>query len=145
MASHRETSRRALDAYTTGDLTGLEDAYTADHVIHDTQNPFAAQLHGIDALRAQVEMYRAAFPDLVMTTDAQYEDGDVVVSRWTATGTQTGDLPILPATGRHATVTGMLIDRFEGDRIAETWSNWDTPGMLQQLGAIPAPQSAAAS
>jgi predicted ester cyclase len=80
---------------------------------------------------------------MVMTVDAQYEDGDVVVSRWTARGTQTGDLPMLPATGRSATVTGMLVERYEGDRIAETWSNWDTLGMLQQLGAIPAAEPAA--
>ena len=143
MASHRETSRRAFDAYTTGDLGGLEDAFTADHVVHDTQNPFAAQQHGIDVLREQVEMYRAAFPDLVMTVDAQYEDGDVVVNRWTATGTQTGDLPVLPATGRRATVTGILIDRYEGERVAETWSSWDALGMLQQLGAVPVPEAAA--
>ena len=25
-----------------------------------------------------------------------------------------------------------------GDRIAESWSSWDTLGMLQQLGAVPA-------
>jgi steroid delta-isomerase-like uncharacterized protein len=138
MASHRETSRRAFDAYTTGDVSGLEDAFTADHVVHDPQNPFAATQHGFDVLRGQVGMYRAAFPDLLMTVDAQYEDGDVVISRWTAKGTHTGDLPMLPASGRTATVTGIVIDRFEGDRIAETWSSWDTLGMLQQLGAIPA-------
>ena len=143
MASHRETSRRMLDAYTTGDLSGLEDAFAADHVVHDAQNPFAAHQHGIDVLRGQVEMYRAAFPDLVMTVDAQYEDGDVVINRWTAVGTQSGDLPVLPATGRRATVTGILIDRYEGERIAESWSNWDTLGMLQQLGAVPVPEAAA--
>jgi predicted ester cyclase len=142
MASHRDTSRRAFDAYTTGDLSGLEDAFTADHRVHDTQNPFAAQ-HGIDVLRGQVELYRTAFPDLVMTVDEQYEDGDVVITRWTATGTQTGDLPVLPATGRHATVTGILIDRYEGEQVAETWGSWDTLGMLQQLGAVPVPEAAA--
>jgi predicted ester cyclase len=138
MADHREISRRALDAYTTGDFAGLEDAYTAGHVIHDEQNPFAAEQHGLDVLRAMVTLYREAFPDLVMTTDAQYEDGDVVVNRWTAAGTQTGDLPFLPATGRSVKTKGILIDRYEGDRIAESWSSWDTLGMLQQLGAVPA-------
>lgn len=144
MASHREISRRAFDAYTTGDTSGLENAFTVDHVVHDAQNPFAASQHGLEVLRGQVGMYRAAFPDLVMTVDAQYEDGDVVISRWTATGTQTGDLPTLPATGRRTTVSGILIDRYEGEQVAETWSSWDTLGMLQQLGAIPAPEAAAA-
>jgi predicted ester cyclase len=30
----------------------------------------------------------------------------------------------------------MVIDRIEGDRIAESWGNWDMLGMLQQLGAV---------
>ena len=145
MADHREISRRALEAFTTGDVDALEGAYAADCVVHDTQNAFAADQRGLDVLRSQVTTYRSAFPDLIMTVDAQYEDGDVVINRWTATGTHTGDLPMLPATGRTATVTGILIDRFQGDQIAETWSNWDTLGMLQQLGAIPAATESAPS
>lgn len=141
MADHRETCRRALEAYNTGDLAGLEDAFTADHVLHDPHNAFASEMHGVDILRGQIDLYRGGFADLVMTVDAQYEDDDVVVNRWTATGTHTGDL-MVPATGRRATVSGILIDRFEGDRIAETWSNWDALGLLQQLGAIPSPEAA---
>jgi predicted ester cyclase len=34
-------------------------------------------------------------------------------------------------------VTGITIDRIEGSRIAESWTNWDTLGLMQQLGAIP--------
>lgn len=144
MADHRQMSHRALEAFTTGDLDALEGVFTADCVVHDAQNPFAAEQRGLDVLRAQVAMYRAGFPDLVMTVDAQYEDGDAVINRWTATGTHTGDLPMLPASGRTATVTGILIDRFEGDQIAESWTSWDTLGMLQQLGAIPAAAPASA-
>jgi steroid delta-isomerase-like uncharacterized protein len=145
MADHRQMSRRALEAFTTGDLDALEGVFTADCVVHDTQNPFAADQRGLDVLRGQVAMYRGGFPDLVMSLAAQYEDGDVVITRWTATGTHTGDLPMLPASGRTATVTGVLIDRFEGDQIAETWSSWDALGMLQQLGAIPAAEPAPAA
>jgi predicted ester cyclase len=52
---------------------------------------------------------------------------------------------MLPATGQHVTVTGILIDRFEGDQIVETWSNWDTLGMLRQLGAVPTAETAPAA
>ena len=136
MTDHRELARRTLEAFGTGDVDALGDAFTAAHVTHDRQNPFT-ELPPLERLRGQVELYRRAFPDLVMSVDAQYEDGDVVVSRWTATGTQTGDLPGLPATGRGATVAGVQIDRFEGDRMAEGWGSWDALGMLQQLGAVP--------
>jgi steroid delta-isomerase-like uncharacterized protein len=145
MADHRETSRRALEAFNTGEFDSLQGVYTEDCVVHDSQNAFAAEQRGLDVLRGQVSMFRAASPDLVMTIDAQYEDGDTVISRWTATATQTGDLPMLPASGRTATVTGILIDRYEGDQIAEVWSNWDTLGMLQQLGAIPTSDPAPAA
>jgi len=145
MADHRETSRRALEAFNTGEFDSLEGVYTADCAVHDTQNAFAAQERGLDVLRGQVSMFRAASPDLTMTIDAQYQDGNVVINRWTSTATQTGDLPMLPATGRTATVTGILIDRYEGDQIAEVWSNWDTLGMLQQLGALPSSHPAPAA
>ena len=44
----------------------------------------------------------------------------------------------MPATGKQATVTGITIDRIVDGRIAESWTNWDTLGMLQQLGVVPA-------
>ena len=44
----------------------------------------------------------------------------------------------IPATGKQATVTGITIDRIADGRIAESRTNWDTLGLLQQIGAIPA-------
>ena len=48
----------------------------------------------------------------------------------------------MPATGKQATVTGITIDRIADGRIAESWDNWDTLGLMQQLGAIPTPAMA---
>ena len=47
-----------------------------------------------------------------------------------------------PATHKRTTVGGLALDRIEGGKIAETWTYWDTLGMLEQLGAIPAPEAA---
>ena len=63
------------------------------------------------------------------------------VIRWVARGTQQGQLLGLAATGKQMEITGMSIVRISGQRIAEHWVNWDTLGMLQQLGAISAPGS----
>jgi predicted ester cyclase len=41
-------------------------------------------------------------------------------------------------TRRTVKVTGLTLFRIHGNRIAEAWSNWDTLGMLQQLGVVPA-------
>ena len=88
-------------------------------------------------------MYRQAFPDLRMTVEAMFADGDCVITRWTAVGANTGEIPGMPATGKQSTVTGVTIDRIEDGKIVESWTNWDTLGMLQQLGIAPGQEAAA--
>ena len=93
---------------------------------------------GIDAAKASIAGYRDAFPDLKVTIEDQIAEGDRVVTRWKAKGTQQGELMGMPATGKQATVTGITIDLIKSGRITESRTNWDTLGLLQQLGAIPA-------
>ena len=139
MADHRKISRHALEGFTTGTLDTYDELIAADFVDHDPQNPFAARLHGPQLMRSAVVLYRWAFPDLVLTVEEQYEDGDVVISCFEATGTQTRGLPGLPPAGRQMAIGGVQIDRFDGDKIAEGWRYWDTLGVLQQFGAVPTP------
>ena len=62
---------------------------------------------------------------------------------WTGTGTHQGDLLGMAPTQKPATVIGIWIHRLAGGTIVESWNVWDTLGMLQQLGVIPAPGQAA--
>jgi steroid delta-isomerase-like uncharacterized protein len=84
-----------------------------------------------------VGMYRTAFPDVRMTIEDMTAEGDRVVVRWTARGTQTGVFMEIPATGKPTKVTGMFANRLAGGKIVEGWGNFDALGMLQQLGVIP--------
>ncbi len=43
----------------------------------------------------------------------------------------------IPPTGKHVTVTGITLTRFADGKEVESWFNYDTLGMLQQLGVIP--------
>jgi predicted ester cyclase len=65
-----------------------------------------------------------------------------VASRWTARGTHRGELMGIAPTGKQVTVTGINIERIANGKLVEGWSNYDTLGMLQQLGVIPAPGQA---
>lgn len=58
-------------------------------------------------------------------------------ARWTMGGTSRGEFRGLPATGKTFVMTGMTIDKWEGERIVEEWTNYDLLGGLQQLGIIP--------
>ena len=39
-----------------------------------------------------------------------------------------------PATNRSANVSGVTVDRFQNGKIVESWVNWDSAGLMQQLG-----------
>jgi len=69
---------------------------------------------------------------------------DMVVTRWTVTGTHTGNLGAIPATGRRVSVTGISCGRVENGKMVEAWTNWDTLGMMQQLGVLSAAAQQAA-
>lgn len=91
------------------------------------------------------EMYakvmETAFPDLDRQIEDMVAEGDRVVVRWTAKGTHLGDFNGIPPTGNFATSSGITIFRVAEGRIVEEWSESDTLGLLQQVGAIPAPSN----
>ena len=84
-----------------------------------------------------IQGYLTAFPDLRMTVEQQIVEGNLIVNRWRATGTHDGPLEDIEPTGKSINMTGTLVSRFEGTKIAEEWENFDELGMLQQIGAIP--------
>ncbi len=83
-------------------------------------------------------MYFPALPDLHYTIDDLVVGADLIASRYTATATHQGELMGIPPTGKQATWTGIIIHRFADGKIVEEWIEWDTMGMMQQLGVIPA-------
>jgi steroid delta-isomerase-like uncharacterized protein len=136
-ATNKALSKRLLDeAFNAGNLGVLDEILADGFVNYDAALPEPTT--GIEAAKASVAGYRDAFPDLKITIEEQIAEGDAVATRWNARGTHQGDLMGIPATGKQATVTGITIDRIADGRIAESRTNWDTLGLLQQIGAIPA-------
>jgi steroid delta-isomerase-like uncharacterized protein len=135
--SNKALSRRLLEeAFNDGNLDVIDELVATDFVNHDAALP--EPMIGPDAAKATIDGYRSAFPDLRLTIEEQIADDHGVATRWSARGTHQGDLMGMAPTGKEATVTGITIDRIVDGRIAESWTNWDTLGMLQQLGVVPA-------
>jgi predicted ester cyclase len=78
-----------------------------------------------------------AFPDAQFTIDDMVAEGDRVATKKTFTGTHTGDLGDIAATGNRVTVQYVDIMRVRDGRIVEHWLSMDQLSLLQQLGAIP--------
>ena len=120
----------------------LLDAILAEDVVHHAATfPDAS---GPEAVKAVHEALLTGFPDLLHTLEAVISDGDLVVTRWVARGTHRGEFQGIAPTGKQVTYTGTNIYRIECGRIAESWSEADGLGRLQQLGALPAGATPAA-
>jgi SnoaL-like polyketide cyclase len=78
-----------------------------------------------------------AFPDVQWTVDEQIAEGDKVVSRFHWTGTHAGNFAGIPATGKHVTVKGVVIDRVIDGLLVDSRILEDDLGMLSQLGVMP--------
>jgi steroid delta-isomerase-like uncharacterized protein len=124
-------------AWNQGDTSSADSLYSPDYVLYDPALP--TPVRGIEGIKGFVASYRAALPDIHYTIEDMVAEGDQVAWRWTVRATQRGTLMDIPPTGRQATVTGIIITRFANGKWAEDRLNWDTLGMLQQLGVIPAP------
>jgi steroid delta-isomerase-like uncharacterized protein len=134
--SNKALSRRLLEeAFNAGNIDVIDELVTTDFVNHDAALP--EPLIGPDAAKSSIRGYRTGFPDLRITVEEQIADDMGVATRWSAKGTHEGELMGMAPTGKQATVTGITIDRIVDGRIAESWTNWDTLGMLQQLGVVP--------
>ena len=139
---NKAAARRFFEAWESGDLDALDDVVAADAVDHDPYNPNGGD--GLEGFKRTIAMYREAFPDVRFTVEDQIADGDKVVTRWIARGTHRGELMGFAPTGTESELTGIGIDRFEDGKIVEAWGNWDTLAMMQNIGAIPQPETAQA-
>ena len=136
-ADTKAIARRLLEeAFNSGNLAVVDELVAPEFVNYDAALPEPTR--GIEAAKSSIGGYRDAFPDLRMTVEQQIAEGEYVTTRWTGRGTHEGDLFGMSATGKQATVTGITIDRIVDGRIVESRTNWDTLGLMQQLGVVPA-------
>jgi len=98
--------------------------------------PAVGELRGNEH-RHFIESLFAAFPDAHWNLEDQLAEGDKVVSRWTFVGTHLGTFMGIAPTETRVVSGGICIDRIIEGKIVEEWEEWDTLGLMQQLGIVP--------
>jgi len=91
---------------------------------------------GRESFRAQWKNWLIGFPDIHFEVKEIIAEGNSVTSRWTLTGTNTGEFRGKPATGKRVEVDGVSIDRIENGQVASGFDAWDEFGFLKQLGWV---------
>jgi predicted ester cyclase len=84
-------------------------------------------------------MFYVGFPDIYHTIDETFADGDKVALRFTLRGTHKGSFLGAPPTDKAISVTANIILHFADGKVVELYGEFDSLGLMQQLGAIQSP------
>jgi steroid delta-isomerase-like uncharacterized protein len=128
--------RRFFEEFCNGRREDVADEIVAaDYVSHGPQAPPA---EGPGGVKSRVSVYQDSL-DGHWDVHEIFSAGDRVVARWTGSGTHLGELMGIAPTGKPISVEAISVFRIADGKIAEEWTVWDALGLLQQVGAVPAP------
>jgi steroid delta-isomerase-like uncharacterized protein len=124
-----------LDLIQAGKLDQAAAILTPDVVVHANGQEF----RGRETALQLAQGLRAAIPDSRFTHDDVLVAGERVAIRWTNEGTHLGPYFGVPASGKRVRFEGLDLVHLHNGQIAEIWIAYDNYGVLQQMGALPAP------
>ena len=132
LATYADTINRAWNSH---DIEKVLNFYSSEYVGEDVGQ--ASLLHGHEGLRAMLEMYWRAFPDLQFAVmEAVVQDSRVAIV-WVAEGTHQGTIMNIPPTGHRVEVRGVSIINVKDGRVVSGQHIWDLAGMLRHMGLLP--------
>ena len=137
--ANKALNLRWIQAFNERDWTTEAACRTPDYVAHMSGAPAPLDAAGWEAFMGA---FTAALPDAQISVEGSVAERDLVASRWTITGTHRGEFQGVPPTGRQVTMSGIDISRVVDGKVAEHWAQFDLLGVLQQIGALPAPTPA---
>jgi steroid delta-isomerase-like uncharacterized protein len=80
------------------------------------------------------KVFFKGFPDATTSIEELITAGDTVITRWILRGTHKGEFAGIPATGKVVVNSGIMITRIENGKVVEDKEDYDSLGMMQQLG-----------
>jgi steroid delta-isomerase-like uncharacterized protein len=119
-------------AWSSHDVQQVLRLFTNDCTYEDV--PTGAVNTGKDALRKFAEFFLSMAPDLKVELSRQFESDRWAAGEWIMSGTQKGDMPNLPATGKSFSIRGATIIELEDGKIRRCSDYWDMQAFLRQLG-----------
>ena len=105
----KEISYRLFDeVWNKGDLDLIDEIISEDYIVHIGNN----EVKGITNYKNYISSYRKAFPDIHFKIEDIIIKDDMVVERYSVTGTHKGDLLGIPPTYKKAKISGIDFPAF---------------------------------
>lgn len=118
------------EIWNSGDLERANAVFTHDYVNHGGLIPDIVR--GPEAIKLSVALYRSAFPGFQLVVDEVTLDKAEIVLRWVA---HRGRPSMRNPTKAKGDLRGITRCRLQGDKIAESWTVWDTNVALLRLSS----------
>lgn len=115
-----------------GNIAAVDDFLSPDYRRY--LSPIAEPLT-LDGQKQRLTGFRTAFPDVQITVEDIFADGDRVVFRSIMRGTHQGVFQGIQPTGRRVTVGLLDMIRIENGKFIEHWGGPDLFDLVKQLGA----------
>ena len=114
-------------------LAVADEILSPDYIDHSAIAP------GLANFKTYLGMITSVFPDIKVTVEDLFTDGNKAAVRLTIHGTQLGSFRGFPPTSTEATWAGIDILHILNGVITERWSERDFLNMLIQLGHVQYP------
>jgi predicted ester cyclase len=128
--------RRYRAIHNSNNQDALDEIVAKDIVSH---NSLPGLPPGLEGGKMAHFAFLESFPDIQTTTDDLIAEGDKVVERYTARGTNKGSFMGAPPTGKKIEVGSMSIYRIADGKIVEHWGENDSTALMMQLGMMQQP------
>lgn len=135
---HTEAQKRCHRAWLEGwlgrrEAHGFERWFTASHVLH--QSIVRGLGPGIPSLEEAARLALATFSRSFVQIEDQVAEGDRCMTRFDAQAKQVGPIGAMRPSGAWVSIRAMVISRFSGGKIEETWLTVNDLDVLTQIDA----------
>ena len=133
--------RLTEEGFAGGSIAVVDEILAPDYAYH-TASGGPSEGHDREWMKRVLRQPHDALPDVSITIEDMFAEGDRVVIRLIQRGTLRGDLPwgpngaVMRATGKQVEFGGIVISRIAGGKVVEDWEVMEFPRLWSQLGAL---------
>jgi steroid delta-isomerase-like uncharacterized protein len=132
--ANKELVRRFIqEIFVDGNADAVDELLAEDFVPHT----WPSTGDGRGDLRRAMERVSKGLSEVSFKIEDMIAEDDRVAVRLTASATQTGEFMGIPPSGRSYTICEIHIFRIRDGQVSEHWHQFDSMGMMSQLGTLP--------
>ena len=129
--------RRWFDeVWNKGRADVIEELFDENGIAHGLSDDPANPIKGPRDYRPFYEIFRQAFPNIIIVVEDMVAEGDKVAARCSVRGRHEGEFLGRAATQSPVEITGITIVRIDNGKIVEAWNNFDFMTLHRQVGLL---------